>query len=104
MAAVILLAQSSAKSIEAQTLTQVRRVLIFNDFGSISSPGVAGIDRAVAEDLEQSPYQIELYSENLEATLFPDEATQQKFRDWYIQKYSDRRPDVIVTVGPASLK
>ena len=100
----LLLAQSSAKSIEAQTSKQIRRVLIFNDFGSISSPGVAGIDRAVAEDLEQSPYQIELYSENLEATLFPDEATQQKFRDWYIQKYSDRRPDVIVTVGPASLK
>ncbi len=102
--AVILLAQSSVKSIEAQTSIQIRRVLIFNDFGSISSPGVAGIDRVVAEDLEQSRYQIELYSESLEATLFPDEATQRKFRDWYIQKYSDRRPDVIVTVGPVSLK
>ncbi|MGB6191621.1 MAG: ATP-binding protein [Terracidiphilus sp.] len=84
-------------------MRQIRRVLIFNDFGSISSPGVERIDNAVAEGLEQSPYQIELYSESLEATLFPDEITQQKLRDWYIQKYSDCRPDVIVTVGPASL-
>ncbi|MGA7244951.1 MAG: ATP-binding protein [Terracidiphilus sp.] len=99
-----LLANFSRQSIQAQTLRQIRRVLIFNDFGSISSPGVARIDRAVAEGLEQSPYQIELYSESLEATLFPDEVSQQKFRDWYIQKYSHRRPDVIVTVGPASLK
>ncbi len=85
-------------------MRQIRRVLIFNDFGSISSPGVARIDQAVAEGLEQSPYQIELYSESLEATLFPDKVTQQKFRDWYVQKYSVRRPDVIVTVGPASLR
>jgi signal transduction histidine kinase len=104
VAILLLLVNFCEQGIKAQTLRQIRRVLIFNDFGSISSPGVARIDHAVAEDLEQSPYQIELYSENLEATLFPDEVTQQKFRDWYIQKYAQRRPDVIVTVGPASLK
>lgn len=102
--AALLLLSLSGPLIKAQTLRKVRRVLIFNDFGSISSPGVASIDRAVAEALEQSPYQIELYSESLEATLFPDEADQQRFRRWFIQKYSDRRPDVIVTVGPASLR
>jgi signal transduction histidine kinase len=103
-AMLLLLPQYFAEPIETQTLKQIRRVLIFNDFGSISSPGIARIDHAVAEGLEESPYQIELYSENLEATLFPDEVNQLKFRDWYIQKYSDRRPDVIVTVGPASLR
>ncbi len=90
--------------IAAQQTKSVRRVLIFNDFGSISSPGVAILDQAIAAGLANSAYQIELYSENLEATLFPDESSQHSFREWYIRKYQDRKPDVIITVGPASLK
>jgi signal transduction histidine kinase/ABC-type uncharacterized transport system substrate-binding protein len=92
------------QSIVAQPTKAVRRVLIFNDFGSISSPGIALLDRAIAIGLESSPYHIELYNENLEATLFPDEASQHRFREWFIRKYSDHKPDVIITVGPASLK
>ncbi len=88
----------------AQQRRIVRRVLVFNDFGSISSPGVATLDHAIAAGLANSPYQIELYNENLEATLFPDEASQHRFREWYIRKYADRKPDVIITVGPASLR
>jgi signal transduction histidine kinase len=91
-------------SILAQPTKAVRRVLIFNDFGSISSPGIAMLDQAIAAGLEDSQYQIELYNENLEATLFPDQVSQGQFRDWYIHKYSDRKPDVIITVGPESLK
>ena len=92
------------QSIVAQQTKAVRRVLIFNDFGSISSPGVATLDQAIAAGLASSPYQIELYNENLEAALFPDEPSQNRFREWYIRKYADRKPDVIITVGPASLK
>jgi len=92
------------QSIVAKPAKDVRRVLIFNDFGSISSPGIAVLDQAIATGLESSPYQIELYSENLEATLFPDEVSQSRFREGYIRKYADRKPDVIITVGPASLK
>jgi signal transduction histidine kinase len=88
----------------AQQTKAVRRVLIFNDFGSISSPGIVALDQAIAAGLASSPYQIELYNENLEATLFPDEASQRLFREWYIRKYADRKPDVIITVGPSSLK
>ena len=88
----------------AQQTKAVRRVLIFNDFGSISSPGIAALDQAIAAGLASSPFQIELYNENLEATLFPDEASQHRFREWYIRKYADRKPDVIITVGPSSLK
>jgi signal transduction histidine kinase/ABC-type uncharacterized transport system substrate-binding protein len=82
----------------------VRRVLIFNDFNRISSPGISILDQEIAAGLENSPYQIELYNETLEATLFPDEASQYGFREWYIHKYADRKPDLIITVGPASLK
>jgi signal transduction histidine kinase/ABC-type uncharacterized transport system substrate-binding protein len=92
------------QSLTAQPTKIVRRVLIFNDFGSISSPGIVTLDQAIAAGLTRSPYQIELYSENLEATLFPDEVSQRRFREWYDRKYADRKPDLIITVGPASLK
>jgi signal transduction histidine kinase len=88
----------------AQSAKPVRRVLILNDFNAISSPGIALLDQTVAAGLESSAYQIELYNESLESTLFPDDATQQRFRDWYVRKYSDRKPDLIITAGPASLK
>ena len=90
--------------LSAQTDKSVRRVLIFNDFSYVSSPGIANIDQAIAADLANSTYQIELYNETLESTLFSDDTTQHRFRDWYIRKYSDRRPDLIITVGPASLR
>ena len=64
----------------------VRRVLIFYELG-VSSPAVALVDREIRTALEQSPYQIELYAEYLETALFPDAASQQKFREWYILKY-----------------
>ena len=37
-------------------------------------------------------------------TLFPDPADQQEFRDFYLRKYQNRKPDVIITVGPSPLK
>jgi signal transduction histidine kinase/ABC-type uncharacterized transport system substrate-binding protein len=92
------------KSIGARESKPVRRVLIFNDFSRISSPGISILDQEIANGLDNSPFQIELYTETLEATLFPDEDSQHSFRDWYIRKYADRKPDLIITVGPASLK
>src|SRR5580698_4954992 len=97
--AAFFLLQSTAASVK-----DVKRVLILNVYGPLSSPGVALMDQAIVADLEKSPYQVELYSENLDAVLFPDEASQQLFRDWYIRKYRDRKPDVIITVGPEPLK
>ena len=40
----------------------------------------------------------------MDTTLFPDPAVQQEFRDFYIRKYQNRKPDVIITVGPSPLK
>jgi len=83
---------------------KVRRVLILNVLGPLSSPGVARMDEAIVAGLEKSPYQIELYTEDLEATLFPDEASQRQFREWYISKYHRRQPDVIIAIGFEPLK
>jgi PAS domain S-box-containing protein len=83
---------------------QTKRVLILNDLGIVASPGFAEIDNAVLDRLQKSPYQIELYHESLEITLFPDEASQRDFRAQIIRKYSHRKPDVIIAAGSASLK
>jgi PAS domain S-box-containing protein len=85
-------------------LKEVRRVLIFNDLGTQASPGFALMDQAIHERLQESRYQIELYNESLETTLFSDESSQRQMRDWYIRKYERRKPDVIIAVGTASLK
>jgi len=87
------------QSVASAPVKEVRRVLILNVMSPLSSPGVARMDEAIVANLAKSPYQIELYSEDLEATLFPDEASQRRFHEWYIRKYRDRKPDVIIAVG-----
>jgi signal transduction histidine kinase len=82
---------------------EVRRVLVFYELG-LSSPAVALADQQILAALQTSPYQIELYREYLETTLFPDPATQQELREWYIHKYREHRPDLIITFGPSPLK
>ena len=88
----------------AAPIKEVRRVLIFNVYSPLSSPGVAAIDQAIVAGLEKAPYQIELYNEELESALFPDEASQRDFQEWFIRRYRDRKPDVIIAVGPDPLK
>ena len=100
LAVTLLVSRSTAGS----PIIEVRRVLIINDLGIISSPGFAEVDQAVLTSLQKSPYQIELYQESLQLTLFPDRVSQDRFREEIIQKYSARKPDVIIAAGPVSLK
>lgn len=87
----------------AVPVKEVRRVLIFNDLG-LWSPGTAAINNEIFAALENSPYQVEFYGENLDTSLFPDEVSQRQFREWYFRKYTDRKPDLIIAVGPSALK
>jgi len=100
IAVALLVSRSTAVS----PMTEVRRVLIINDLGIISSPGFAEVDQAVLTGLQKSPYRIELYQETLDLTLFPDQVSQDRYREGIIQKYSARKPDVIIAAGPMSLK
>lgn len=83
---------------------EIRRVLVLNDLGIVSSPGFAEVDQAVYAGLQKSPYQIEFYEESLELTLFPDEVSQRRFREEFIRKYSGRKLDVIIAARSDSLK
>jgi len=90
-------------SIAAEPTKQVRRILILNEAGP-SYPAINIINQGIQTALQNSPYKLEFYSEYLDTLLFPDPATQQEFRDFYLRKYQNRRPDVIITVGPSPLK
>lgn len=94
-----LLFQPAAKS----QLKPVRRVVVFYELGH-SSPAVELIDRELRATLDESRYQIELYPEYLETTLFDDPADQQEFRELYVRKYQRRRPDLIIALGPSPVR
>jgi PAS domain S-box-containing protein len=81
----------------------VKRVLVFYE-RDLSSPTVGTVDEELRGALANAPYQIELYHEYLETILFPDPVVQQEFREFYIRKYRNRRPDLIITLGPSPLK
>src|ERR1700758_894314 len=81
----------------------IRRVLVFYEVGA-HYPAIALIDQGISETLRNSPYQIELYREYLDTALFPDPATQREFRGWFTHKYRDRKPDLIIAVGPSALE
>jgi PAS domain S-box-containing protein len=82
---------------------EVRRVLILNELG-LWSPGVSAMNKEIFAALEKSPYQIEFYSEDLDTSLFPDEASQREVRDWYFRRYRNRKLDLIVAIGPSPIK
>ena len=89
--------------IAAAPSKQVKRILILNEAGT-SYPAMSIINDGIQTALQDSPYQLEFYSEYLDTLLFPDPAAQQEFRAFYLRKYQNRRPDVIITVGPSPLR
>jgi PAS domain S-box-containing protein len=102
--AFLLLCLSSLLSQPARAeVEQVRRILIVNE-GGVAYPAIDSINQGIRKELQTSPYKIEIYSEYLETILFPDPAAQQEFRAFILHKYQNRRPDVIITVGPTALQ
>ena len=82
---------------------ETRRVLIFGENGP-STPAVAlAMEEIRATLVQQSPYQIEFYTEFLQTDLFPDEASQAQIRKSLERKYQKRKPDVIIAAGPAPI-
>jgi PAS domain S-box-containing protein len=86
----------------AQTKS-VKRVLILNEVDP-SFPAIRAVDEGIQESLRQSPYRIEYYREYLNTNLFPDTADQKDIRTSLTQRYRNRRPDVIITVGSSAIE
>jgi PAS domain S-box-containing protein len=99
----ILVATALSHPAVAAPTKEVRRILILNEVGT-SYPGIPAINQGIQTALSNSPYHLEFYSEYMDTGLFPDPAVQQRIREFYIWKYHNRQPDVIIAVGPAALK
>lgn len=88
------------------TSTQVqpsRRILIFYETGT-SHPAVNLVDEGIRAGLQNSPFHLEFYREYMDTVLFPDSADQQRLREFYVEKYKNNKPDVIITAGPTPLR
>src|SRR4051794_38860742 len=70
----------------------IRRILILNEVNP-SYPATSIIYQGIQTALSNSPYHLEFYSEYFDTTFFPDPAVQQEFRDFYLRKYRNRKPD-----------
>jgi hypothetical protein len=81
----------------------IRRILTLNEVGS-TYPLIKSVDQGIGTALEKSPYRIEFYHEYMDTLMFPDPADQQRFRDFCIRKYQDRKADVIITFGSSPLR
>jgi PAS domain S-box-containing protein len=87
----------------AEPTTEIRRILILNEVNA-TYPGITVINQGIQAGLNGSPYHLELYSEYMDTSLFPNPAVQQELRDSYIRKYQNIKLDVIITVGPSPLR
>lgn len=90
-------------SLAAAPKKEVRRILILNEVGT-SYPATKIVNEGIQTALQNSPDKLEFYSEYLDTILFPDPTAQQELRDFYLRKYRNHKPDVIITVGPSPLE
>src|SRR5262252_3018777 len=87
----------------ADAQAQPKRILILYEVGT-AHPGVNLIEQGLRTALETPHDKLEIYRDYMETILFPDPGDQERFRKFYLAKYKDRRPDVLITVGPSPLK
>ncbi len=78
-------------------------VLIINEVG-LAHPAIALVTEEVMSRLAADPrYQTEFYVESLDSPLFSDQTPQQDIEAELLQKYRNRKIDVIVATGPAPI-
>ena len=81
-----------------------KRILMISEMG-MSTPPVFAVAREITSALQESSHRdADFYFESLDTNLYPDEATQKKIKSWILQKYANRKPDVIIAGGPSPLK
>jgi PAS domain S-box-containing protein len=80
-----------------------RKVLIINEVGT-SYPLINLVDEGIRTSLANSSYRIEFYREYMDTVLFPDPGDQRVVKDFYLRKYTNHKPDVIITVGSSPLR
>ncbi len=93
--------------IEPNALAQVsakKDVLILNEVG-LSHALTNEVTQQIVTGVEQmTGRQVELYSENLDFISLPNNPSLTETRDWLTKKYGGHQTDVVVAVGPDTIK
>src|SRR5271157_6663729 len=80
-----------------------KNVLIINEVG-LTHPASALVTEQVMSRLSADPrYQTEFYVESLDSPLFSSDTRQQDVEAGLLQKYENRKIDVIVVMGPTPI-
>jgi len=84
------------------TAQNIRRVLVLYPV-SDGQPGIVRFDESLRSALKACPNtRVEVYNEYLDSARFPEERYQRKLADFLRGKYSERRPDVLISaLAPA---
>lgn len=80
-----------------------KNVLIINEVG-LAHPASALITQQLVSHLSANPeYQVEFYVESIDAPLFADADSLGEIEGWLVQKYGDRKINVVVAMGPKTI-
>ena len=81
----------------------VRRVLVLTEQ---AAPAVTIASQQIESSLTGTkfPFEVQLYTESLEANLFDDLESMDEQRRLYAYKYRFRKPDLILALGPSPIK
>jgi hypothetical protein len=90
-------------SVSAQVSSK-KDVLILNEVGLshsltdvMTQQIVSGVERTAGRD-------VEFFSESLDLLSLPDRPSLAEARDWLVKKYGGRKLEVVVAVGPDTIK
>ncbi|HZD31027.1 MAG TPA: hypothetical protein VE779_05125, partial [Candidatus Angelobacter sp.] len=97
----LLLAVLQTAALASGQVREAKKILIVED--QVSAPAVEAVARVFESNLaSMSADPLNFYRESLDTFLIPEEDYQAAVRQWYEKKYSHRKLDLIVTIGPAS--
>ena len=88
----------------ARAQEKVRRVLMLYPYSNLFPISVITGEAATKRLIERSEKPLELYSDFLDLGRFSGEAYEARTVRYLIDKYRDRKPDLVMALGPQSLR
>jgi signal transduction histidine kinase len=99
----ILIVQLSSRSfLNAQTAVK-KNILILSEVG-LSDSQTMLITQQIVSGVQETPNRhVEVFSESLDLSSFPNGPSREEAREWIAKKYGSYKLDVVVAVGPGAI-
>lgn len=93
------LAMYGTPSVALEVVRRVRRVLILYPYDERIAATTAAGEAVRTRPLEATKSDIDIFSEFLDLSRFPEKAHVEHIAHFLAEKYADRRPDVLIALG-----